>query len=165
MNLEVFRVNKNISKCIGNTDQIYLYWDVICFSIKKYQPAHHRFCTCTILLILKVVWQTQICWKSNDIVQCILFLVLRSTNTHHRSYTANFVNLEACTANRNMMEKQWYIILFLVFRTTNLHARGEEEVEDTKVVIRICKSTKDRQRNDQKKTRTKGQARIYKAYI
>ena len=165
MNLEVFRVNKNISKCIGNTDQIYLYWDVICFSIKKYQPAHHRFCTCTILLILKVVWQTQICWKSNDIVQCILFLVLRSTNTHHRSYTANLVNLEACTENRNMMEKQWYIILFLVFITTNLHARGEEEVEDTKVVIRICKSTKDRQRNDQKKTRTKGQARIYKEYI
>jgi uncharacterized membrane protein len=64
-----------------------------------------------------------------------------------------------------MMEKQCYIILFLVFRTTNLHARAEEEVEDTKGVIRIRKSTKDRKRNDQKKKRTKGQARIYKAYI
>jgi hypothetical protein len=40
----------------------------------------------------------------------------------------------------------------------------EEELEDTKGVIIIRKSKKDRQRNSQKKKRTKGQTTIYKTY-
>jgi hypothetical protein len=40
----------------------------------------------------------------------------------------------------------------------------EEEFEDTKGVIRIRKSKKNRQHNSQKKS-TKGQATIYKTYI
>jgi len=39
----------------------------------------------------------------------------------------------------------------------------KEESEDTKGVIRIRKSKKDRQHNDQRKS-TKGQTTIYKTY-
>ena len=39
-----------------------------------------------------------------------------------------------------------------------------EEFEDTKGLIRICISKKNRQHNDQKKS-TKGQTTIYKTYI
>ena len=41
----------------------------------------------------------------------------------------------------------------------------EEEFEDTKGVIRMRISKKNRQHNDQKKKSTKGQTTIYKTYI
>jgi len=40
----------------------------------------------------------------------------------------------------------------------------EEEFEDTKGVIRICISKKNRQHNGQKKKRTKGQTTICKTH-
>ena len=46
------------------------------------------------------------------------------------------------------------------------HERGkEEEFEDTKGVIRMRISKKNRQHNDQKKKSTKGQTTIYKTCI
>ena len=39
-----------------------------------------------------------------------------------------------------------------------------EEFEDTKGVIRICISKKNRQHNGQKKKSTKGQTTIYKTF-
>jgi hypothetical protein len=42
--------------------------------------------------------------------------------------------------------------------------KGQEELEDTKGVIRTHVSKKNRQHNGQKKKKTKGQTMIYKTY-
>ena len=41
------------------------------------------------------------------------------------------------------------------------YSNSQEEFEDTQGGIRVRKSMKDRQHNDQKKKKTKGQTRIY----
>jgi hypothetical protein len=57
------------------------------------------------------------------------------------------------------------MLLILVWQlsVTATYLLMYEELEDTKVVIIICISKKNRQRNGQKKN-TKGQATIYKTY-
>jgi hypothetical protein len=48
--------------------------------------------------------------------------------------------------------------------TKRKSTKGQEELEDTKGVIRTHVSKKNRQHNGQKKKKTKGQTTIYKTY-
>jgi len=52
--------------------------------------------------------------------------------------------------------------MFIIKSNVNNLKIVQEEFEDAKVVIRICKSKRDRQYNGKKRKRTQGQTAIYK---
>ena len=60
------------------------------------------------------------------------------------------------------INKQCFVLFCLLKLLTAMMTKHYEEFEDTKGVIRICISKKNRQHNGQKST--KGQTTIYKLY-
>ena len=101
----------------------------------------------------------------NTIYTCSILLqtqisnIVRSSNFWNNIYQ---VRLKAKDTILNICIED--IRFIKSFKITSHDRIVKEEFEDTKGVLRICKSKKNKQHNGQNK-RTKGQTTIYKTYI